>query len=164
MGKKFLKSIIIAASLIIASVSFSTASTFSKSTKINTFCFLESVKYCDQYVPGSPAPNLDLNMATPTSAISDGVFAFTAWGDFNMPFEYVDVAIEGYWLGSFLNDDPSDDLFADDGFADGLLADRGNEYGGPNVTRTFSGAWSSCRTVSATCLRQPPRTGTVVIP
>lgn len=146
------------------STSCGRASSFYGSVSVDAFCFVDSVKYCDQYTPGSPAPNLYLDIAAPFSAIGDGIFTFTAWGDFNKDIEYLDVAIEDYSLGSFLNDDPSDDLFADDGFADGLLADIGNEYGGPNVRRTFSGAWSACRVVSDTCLRQPPRTGTAIIP
>lgn len=136
------------------SASGALASTFHGSARVDAFCTSLAFKVCEG-APGELRGSIDLTIAVPLVAIGGGTIALTAWGDFNRFDEYMVVYAEHIVLGNFLNSDPTDDLFADDGYLEGTRHDYGSEYGIPK--RTIRG---SCNT-APDCAYQPARVGTV---
>jgi hypothetical protein len=137
----------------------SNAATFTGSTTVNSFCTESGHNICNGVWRENAGllaltDSLDLTIATPVYATGDGVFKLTAWGDFDKASEYLTVHVESFVIGNFLNSNPDDDLFSDDGFQSGTRADRGSEYG-----QLQAGV---CR--AGECTFQPARIGTVTIP
>jgi hypothetical protein len=71
----------------------------------------------------SSAGSFNLSVATPTSALSDATFDVSLFGDFDSSIEFFTISVEGFDLGSFLNNTPGDDLFDNASFND-----TGNQY------------------------------------
>jgi hypothetical protein len=130
-----------------------TVSTFEGSATADPFC---APGFCEGS-PGLLRGPLDLTISVPTFALGDGIFKFTAYGDFNLDSEFIVLEAEGFAFGTFLNTNPDDDIFDDDGWRPGW-EDRGNEYGLPRVA--LSG--NVCNIDG--CVYQPPRTGVALIP
>ena len=140
------------------------ASTFSSFTKIDAFCSVSDLCKNKHY---EISPAFDITMAVPMAATSDGILQFTAWGDFNraegevegVSSEHLIIEAEGFSFGNFLNSDPTDDIFADDGFAGGTRHDVGNEFGRPTIKYPKPPTLPEHYGII-----QPPRTGTAIIP
>lgn len=60
----------------------------------------------------------------PTDALDDATITVTAYGDFGTAPEWVEVSVEGYDLGRFLDNNPDNDLFDNEAFGD----DGPNDY------------------------------------
>jgi hypothetical protein len=158
----FFKFISIAIAVLCLSTGAS-AATFTGSARVDSFCTASGSNICNGVYRenvGLPpiTDSIDLSIPTPLIAFGDGLLKTTVWGDFNTDLEYVDVSAESFALGTFLNNNPNDDLFEDDGFASGNRDDVGNEYGNPRV----SPEGAVCGGVG--CNYQPPRVGTAMIP
>ncbi len=141
-----------------ASINRAGAATFAGSKTVNAFCPAIGTNICNgvwRESAGLPpiVDPLDIVIETPRRAAGDGVFKFTAYGDFDKDYEYATVHIESLVAGYFLNSNPDDDLFSDDGFLGGAWADIGNEYGALRAGVCALGE----------CVAQPPRTGSMTI-
>lgn len=162
-----MKGLIPAVAILAAgAVTGASASTFNGTQRVDEFCAITTVKLCENaaFVTSDP---FDMTIAAPTTITGDAVLVFTAWGDFNnapgelppQSSEHLIIEAEGFSFGNFLNNDPTDDIFADDGFAGGRLHDVGNEYGYPKqkdgpLNQPPYDPW----------VEAPPRSGTAIIP
>lgn len=129
---------------------------FEGSVTEDPFC-AQTFSFCEGSVGILRGP-LVLTIPVPTLTLGDGTFAFTAYGDFNLDSEFIVLEAEGFAFGNFLNTNPADDIFADDGWRPGW-EDRGNEYGVPRVAPHNGNVCDV-----AGCVYQPPRVGVAIIP
>ena len=164
MELQMIRSLFLAAALSCGLTIPAHALTFTDTVKVDEFCAVSDLCKNSAFETSLP---FTIDILVPTTATSDAVLVFTAWGDFNavddeangLSGEYLIIEAEGFLFGNFLNSDPSDDIFADDGFAGGTREDVGNEYGSPAIHYPPGPPYGEEYRIM-----QPPRSGTAIIP